>query len=200
MKHAFSPEMVYLFFVLGGLLALVEAGLTTFGIAGVLAGIFGSLMAVGISANNYEWWPLGPAAISILICCIPLALHRRVRIIELIATVSLGAGSLLFAILNESVTTGVFAAFATGGFYFAADRVFRFVEEAQNAPSTLGMDALVGRIANVKRWSGSTGTVMIDGAYWNASGPPGLRLGHRVRVVSFVGMHLGVIYSDDGNE
>ena len=56
------------------------------------------------------------------------------------------------------------------------------------------MDALVGRSAEVTRWSGREGSVTLDGAFWSARGPDdtAIAVGERVTVVSYEGMHLEV--------
>jgi membrane-bound ClpP family serine protease len=61
------------------------------------------------------------------------------------------------------------------------------------APSILGAEALVGRRATVRRATGKTGWVLLDGALWQArsSGRP-LRAHQTVRVLAVEGLELVV--------
>jgi len=194
MSDFFSPSVTYALFVLGGLAILAEASLTTFGVASVIALVFGAGVVFGVNTDGLIWWPLVIAGLSVVLSALPLALHRRIRGIELGATFVMGLGSLLFAVVNKDLITAVMAVVVTVAFYFVTTKLFEMVDSVNNARSPVGMDSMINEQATVRKWSGTSGTVILRGSYWTCDGPPGLSAGQSVRIVSHDGMRLRVIY------
>jgi membrane protein implicated in regulation of membrane protease activity len=54
------------------------------------------------------------------------------------------------------------------------------------------MESYVGRTTTVSAWDGTTGTVVLDGSFWNAEGPEGLAGDDEVVVSGYEGMRLTV--------
>jgi membrane protein implicated in regulation of membrane protease activity len=194
METFFSPSVTYALFVLAGFAVLAEAGFTTFGVASLVAALLGAGVLGGIAADDLVWWPLLIAGLSIVAAAFPLAIHRRVRSLELTSTVLLAIGSILFAALNRDWPTAAVALAVVVGFYFGTAKLFQMVDAMYNQPARTGMESLVGQSAVVRKWSGVQGTVALNGAYWTCDGPPGLAPGQSVRVVSHDGMRLQIVY------
>ena len=62
-----------------------------------------------------------------------------------------------------------------------------------------GAEGMVGRQAEVRRWSGSSGTVLVNGEWWQAESSSPLREGDTVTVVGIENLSL-VVAPERGNE
>ncbi len=62
----------------------------------------------------------------------------------------------------------------------------------RDRPPRTGLEALVGRRARVMDWDGRTGTVMVDGERWKASGSSSLAPGDQVRITEARSLTLTV--------
>src|SRR5688572_17162651 len=74
------------------------------------------------------------------------------------------------------------------GFPALFDRAARLYD----APSPVGMESYVGRKAVVSAWEGHTGSVVLDGSFWNAEGPDRFVDGDEVVVTGYEGMRFTV--------
>jgi membrane-bound serine protease (ClpP class) len=80
--------------------------------------------------------------------------------------------------------------------YFLASGVSAFVwmkvYRAMQIPVTSGQEAMVGRSAEVRSWSGRQGQVLFQGELWTARSPEPLPPGTRVRIEHVEGLKLWV--------
>ncbi len=187
-----EPAVTYIALVLATALLLVEVALPTLGVAGGLALLLFALAVYGITRQDLVWWPLLLAAAGVAIWTVLLVTRRPSVPAQVSAAAFFTAGSLVFCVLADDVPAVI--AGITGSIVLPA--VFPFLQkqarELMERPSDVGTESLVGRTAEVTRWSGSKGMVMLDGAYWNAVADDHLEPGDRVEVDAFAGMSLHV--------
>lgn len=187
-----EPAVVLICIVLAAGLLVAEFALPTFGLAGTLG--FGLLVfgAIGIEDAGLDWWPLSLVAVAVAYWCVMIARRDAPPVQQVIAIALFTAGAVYFGVLADDVTTVVVgllgAAGLAAGFPVLAERSARLL----GAPSATGMDAFPGQTAKVSAWTGTEGTVVLEGSFWNAQGPDGLAEGDDVVVTGYEGMTLTV--------
>ncbi len=67
-----------------------------------------------------------------------------------------------------------------------------YVVRAHHRPVVSGEHNVIGKMGVVESWSGTRGRIVVQGEYWNAAGPSGLRPGQSVRVTAISGLLLTV--------
>jgi membrane-bound ClpP family serine protease len=187
-----EPAVVLLAVTLASALIVAEFALPTLGIAGTAGGALIVLAVVGINDADLEWWPLSLTVIAVVLWCVMIA-RRKTSVVEQSIAVALYTGGAVgFGAIEGDATTIVlgllFAAGLAVGFPGLFDRAVRLYD----APSSVGMESYVGRTATVSAWDGTTGSVVLDGSFWNAAGPAGLGDGEDVVVTGYEGMRLSV--------
>jgi membrane-bound serine protease (ClpP class) len=190
-----EPAVVLVLLSLAAVLFVVEVALPTLGVAGTLSLLLGTAAAVGLAHQDADWWPLlGPVA-AVVLWAVMIARRSR-TIAEQATAVSLfTGGGVLFGVAEHDLTT-VFVAVLGGvivavDFRYLHDRALRLLQQ----PPQVGMEALVGRTAEVVRWDDEARTVRIGGSLWNAAGAEtliGLRPGLEVEVIGTAGMTVTV--------
>lgn len=80
--------------------------------------------------------------------------------------------------------------------YFVASGVSAFiwfkVYRAMQIPVVTGQEGMIGRLAEVRGWSGQQGQVFFQGELWTARSSKALPPGTRVRIASVEGLKLWV--------
>jgi len=187
-----EPAVVLLAVVLAAALLVGEFALPTLGIAGTAAAGLIVLAIVGISDAELDWWPLSLAIIAIVLWCVMIARRKTSVVQQAVAVGTFTAGALGFAVLESDATAIVLALASAAGLAVGFPTLFDRAARLYDAPSPVGMESYVGRPTEVSHWEGSTGTVVLDGSFWNAEGPEGLAEGDRVVVTGYEGMRLTV--------
>ena len=184
--------MVLLAVVLATVLVVGEFALPTLGVAGTAAAGLIVLAAVGINEADLEWWPLSLSIIAIVLWCVMIARRQTSVVQQGVAVGIFTAGSLGFGVVEEDPTTIVLALVSAAGLAIGFPYLFDRAARLHDAPSSVGMGSYVGRTAKVSAWEGTTGSVVLDGSFWNAEGPAGLAVDDDVDVTGFEGMRLTV--------
>jgi len=187
-----EPAVVLLAVVLAAALLVGEFALPTLGIAGTAAAGLIVLAIVGITEAELQWWPLSFAIIAIVMWCVMIARRRTSVVQQGVAVGIFTGGSLGFAILEADPTAIVLALASAGGLAVGFPTLFDRAARLYDAPSPVGMESYVGRPTEVSHWERTTGTVVLDGSFWNAEGPEGLAEGDHVVVTGYEGMRLTV--------
>jgi membrane-bound serine protease (ClpP class) len=189
-EFAQEPAVVLLAVVLATALLVFEFALPTLGIAGTAAAGLIVLAAVGINEGELEWWPLSLAVIAIIMWCVMIARRQTSVVQQAVAVGIFTAGSLAFSIVAEDVTAIVVSLASAAGLAVGFPYLFERAARLADAPSSVGMDSHVGRTAPVSAWEGTTGSVVLDGSFWNAEGPEGLAEGDEVVITGYEGMRF----------
>ena len=184
--------MVLLAVTLAAVLLVGEFALPTLGIAGTLAAGLIVLAAVGISEADLEWWPLSLTVVAVVLWCVMIARRQTSVVQQGVAVGIFTAGSLGFGVVEEDPTTIVLALVSAAGLAIGFPFLFDRAARLHDAPSPVGMASYVGRTAKVSAWEGTTGSVVLDGSFWNAEGPAGLAVDDEVDVTGFEAMRLTV--------
>jgi membrane-bound serine protease (ClpP class) len=187
-----EPAVVLLAVILAAVLLVGEFALPTLGIAGTAAAGLVVLAGVGISEAELEWWPLSLAIIAIVLWCVMIARRRTSVIQQGVAVGVFTGGSLGFGVIEGDITTIVLALISAAGLAVGFPALFDRAVRLYDAPSSVGMDSHVGRLATVSAWEGTTGSVVLDGSFWNAEGPAGVAEGDEVLVTGYEGMRFTV--------
>jgi membrane-bound ClpP family serine protease len=195
-----EPAVVLLAVALAAALLVGEFALPTLGIAGTAAAGLIVLAIVGIADAELEWWPLSLAIIAIVLWCVMIARRRTSVVQQAVAIGIFTAGSLGFALLESDLPAIVLALATAAGIAVGFPTLFDRAARLYDAPSPVGMESYVGRPTDVSAWEGTTGTVVLDGSFWNAEGPAGLTKGDHVVVVGYEGMRLVVRRPAPGSE
>lgn len=185
---AAHPSVVYVAVVLAAALLIIEIALPTLGLAGLTAFGLAAFAAVGISEGGFNWAPLLLCAVGVGLWAVMVARNEASVVQQAVAAGCFGTGSLLFAVAESDLPTFFLALGASLCLPAGFPVLFRKAGSLRDQPPAVGMESYVGRTATVSEWSGGRGTVTLDGSYWNAAGPGGLRPGDPVVVTGFEGM------------
>jgi membrane-bound ClpP family serine protease len=185
-----EPAVVLLAVVLAAALLVGEFALPTLGIAGTAAAGLLVLAIVGIAEAELEWWPLSLAVIAIVLWCVMIARRRTSVVQQGVAVGIFTGGALGFGVIEGDPTAIVLALASAGGVAVGFPALFDRAARLYDAPSPVGMESYVGRPATVSAWKGTTGSVVLDGSFWNAEGPEGPAEGDEVLVTGYEGMRL----------
>lgn len=187
-----EPAVVLLAVTLASALIVGEFALPTLGVAGTAAAALIVLAVVGIVDAELEWWPLSLTVIAVVMWCVMIA-RRKTSVVEQVIAVALYTGGALgFGIIEGDAATIVLALVLAGGLAIGFPQLFERAVRLYDAPSSIGMESHVGRTTVVSSWDGTTGNVVLDGSFWNASGPAGLAKDDRVVVTGYEGMTFTV--------
>ena len=185
--------------VAAGLIVL-EAAVPTFGIAGLLGTLAGGLAVWAVVEADKPWWSLLLVIVAIILWVILVAIHRRSTPLELTAVGLYAAGGVGYGIAAGDLSTIFIAILGAVGLAWAFPYAHRWTRGLVEAPSAMGMEAMVGRVGVIENVSGETLSVRIDGSLWNAQSalcPDGSQLpppqvGFRVVIISSSGSELVV--------
>lgn len=192
MDVANEPAVVLLAVTLASALIVAEFALPTLGIAGTAGAALIVLAVVGINDAGLEWWPLSAAAVAVVLWIVMIA-RRRTSVIEQCVAVGLyTAGAVGFGVLEDDVPTVVLGLVLAGGLAVGFPPLFDRAVRLYDAPSVVGMESHVGRTVTVSTWSGTSGSVVLDGSFWNADGPAGIKADDEVVVSGYEGMRFTV--------
>ena len=187
-----QPAAVLVLLSLAAALFVIEVALPTAGVAGTLALLLGVAALVGIDRQDAEWWPLLGPMTAVVLWAALVASRRRSPVLEPIALVLFGAGSVGFGWLADSpatVAVGLAITVTLGAGYPALHRAaMRLLER----PAQVGMEALVGVLGVVAEWDGAHGSVRLQGSLWTATSTAILAVGDEVEVQGFSGMTITV--------
>ena len=187
-----EPAVVLICVVLASALLVAEFALPTLGLAGALG--FGLLFfaIVGINDADLDWWPLSMVAVAVVFWCVMVARRIAPPVQQGVTIALFTVGSVGFGVLAGDVTTVVVALLGSAGLAAGFPVLFERSVRLLGAPSSTGMESFVGRSVPVTAWEGTAGTVVLEGSFWNAVGPPGLTDGDEVVVSGYEGMTLTV--------
>ena len=192
MDVANEPAVVLLAVTLASALIVAEFALPTLGIAGTAGAALIILAVVGINDAGLEWWPLSGVAVAVVLWIVMIA-RRKTSVVEQCVAVGLyTAGAVGFGVLEDDVPTIVLGLLLAGGLAVGFPSLFDRAVRLYDAPSVVGMESHVGRTVSVSSWSGTTGSVVLDGSFWNADGPSGLKADDEVVVSGYEGMRFTV--------
>lgn len=187
-----EPAVVLIAVVFAAALLVAEAGLPTFGLAGLTGAVLIGVAVVGIQDGDMEWWPLSLTAVAVGLWCVMIARRSTSVTQQAVAVGLFAAGSIGFGVLEADVPTIVLGLLGSAGLAFGFPVLFERATRLFNTPSTVGMEAYVGQVAKVTAWEVTTGTVQVEGSWWNATGPAGLVPGDDVVISEYEGSHLTV--------
>jgi membrane-bound serine protease (ClpP class) len=180
--------VAYACLVLAAFLAVLEAALPTFGIAGTVALVLGLVGAAGVVQAEGPWWPLLGVAVAALCWAVAVIGGRPRSGVERAGLGAFAAGSLLYGALADDLPTVAVGTGASVGASMLVPLLGARVAALRDAPSVTGQDALLGRPATVARWEGTRGTIRLEGSLWNAAGPADLSVGEAVLVEGWSGL------------
>lgn len=169
-------------------LAVVEAALPTFGIAGALALVLAIGGGAGVASGAGPWWPLAGLVLAAGCWTASVMGGRPGSRAERVGLAAFAGGSLLYGVLARDVPTlgvGVVASLLSARL---VPSLARRIAALRDTPSVTGQQALVGRLALVEHWDGQVGRVRLEGTLWNATGPTRLRPGDMVVVEGWSGL------------
>jgi membrane-bound ClpP family serine protease len=187
-----EPAVVLICVVLASALLVGEFALPTLGLAGTLGFGLLFLAIVGIEDADLDWWPLSLVAVAVVFWCVMIARRIATPTQQGVTIALFTAGSVAFGVLASDLTTIVVALLGSAGLAAGFPMLFERSVRLLGAPSSTGMESYVGQTVPVTAWSGTTGTVVLEGSFWNAEGPSGLAEGDEVVVSGYEGMTLTV--------
>jgi membrane-bound ClpP family serine protease len=187
-----EPAVVLLAVTLASALIVAEFALPTLGVAGTAAALLIVLAAVGINDADLEWWPLSLVVIAVVAWCVMIARRKSSVVEQCLAVALYTGGAVIFGVIEDDVTTVVLGLVSAAGFAVGFPTLLDRAVRLYDAPSVVGMDSHVGRTATVSAWAGTTGSVVLDGSFWNAEGPTGLHADEEVVVTGYEGMRFTV--------
>jgi membrane-bound ClpP family serine protease len=187
-----EPSVVLVAVTLAAALLVGEFALPTLGIAGTASAALIVLAGVGIADAELEWWPLSLVVIAVLMWCLAIARRKTSVVEQAIAVGIYTAGSVGFGVVESDPTTIVLAIASAAGLAVGFPSLFDRAVRLYDAPSSIGMESFVGRSTTVSAWDGTSGTVVIEGSFWNASGPEGLAADDEVVISGYEGMTFTV--------
>ena len=187
-----EPAVVLLAVSLAAALLVGEFALPTLGIAGTAAAGLLVLAIVGIAEAELEWWPLSLSVIAIVLWCVMIARRKTSVVQQAVAVGVFTAGALAFGVIEQDPATIVLALVSAAGMAVGFPALFDRAARLYDAPSPVGMDSYVGRTATVSAWEGRTGSVVLDGSFWNAEGAEAFVDGDEVVVTGYEGMRFTV--------
>jgi membrane-bound ClpP family serine protease len=186
-----APEIILVALSLGAALLLIEIALPTYGVAGTLAAVLGIAGVVAIDRQSADWWPLLGPALGVVLGEVLIARRQRNPFVEALAAGLFAGGAVTFGLLADSPGTAAVGAVLTVVLAAAFPRLHAAANRLLDRPNKTGMESLVGQRGTVVRWSGSAGTVRLQGSLWNAVGAE-LRKGDEVEVVGSTGSTIEV--------
>jgi membrane protein implicated in regulation of membrane protease activity len=188
-----QPVVAYVAFVLATSLALIEASLPTDGVAGVAAAVFAVIGVASVVVGGLVVWPLAVACLG-AVAWLTLLIRRRRNVgADVAAAVVFAVGSLAFALVGGfDVFVAVVAVVASVALAIGFVPLHRAALRLHESREDVGMTSFLGRTVEVRFWEETSGTVIVDGAFWSADGPAGLVPGDEVEVQWFEGMRLHV--------
>ena len=184
--------MVLVALTLSAALFLVEVALPTLGVAGFTSLALAVVALTAAGDQDQPWWPLLLVVAAVCLWTVLLAGQWAAPAYQLVAAGMFAAGSVGYGLLARDPATVALAAGASVVLPFCFSPLLRAASRLRQLPPQLGMEALVGRAGTVVRWSGSTGTVRVDGSLWSARSRHPLRPGAEVVVEGFTGMTVHV--------
>jgi len=178
---------------LAAALLLIEAALPTFGVAGTSAFALGVVAVASANETDAPWWPLLFVVVAVGLWAVVLAMHRDASTeLQVVAAALFATGSVAYGVLATDALTIVVAVVSSVGLPLAFPRLLGATRRLVDLPPQTGMEALVGRTAEVVHADGVHGTVTLDGSFWNVHGTVPLAPGSCVVVVAWSGMTLEV--------
>jgi membrane-bound serine protease (ClpP class) len=185
-----DPTLAFLFLSLGALLIVVELSHPGVGAAGVVGAILLLLAFFGLQV-------LPTTGVGVLLVFLAIALFvAEVFVPGVGVPAAGGAVSLALAgvfLVRGPVRASLPVVVTTAVLMFAAVIVVgRIAWRTRRAPTHTGHTAVTGRLAEVRRADGSTGQVLIDGAWWTVRAEQPLNIGQNVRVKEMDGLVLVV--------
>jgi membrane protein implicated in regulation of membrane protease activity len=188
-----APAVVLVATTLAAALLLIEAALPTFGVAGISAFGLGFVAVFAADDSDTAWWPLLLVVLAVGLWAVVLTLQRPAsKELQAVAGGLFAVGSITYGLLATDILTILIAIAASITLPLLFPRLLVATRRLVELPPQLGMEALVGRTAEVERADGVQGTVRIDGSFWNVHSASPIIRGTRVVVVSFSGMTLAV--------
>jgi membrane-bound ClpP family serine protease len=187
-----EPAVVLLAVTLAAALLVGEFALPTLGIAGTAAAGLIVLAIVGVAEAELDWWPLSLAIIAIVLWCVMIARRQTSVVQQAVAVGTFTAGALGFGVIERDPAAIALALASAAGVAIGFPALFDRAARLYDAPSPVGMESYVGRTATVSAWEGHTGSVVLDGSFWNAEGSEALAEGDVVVVTGFEGMRFTV--------
>jgi membrane protein implicated in regulation of membrane protease activity len=179
-----EPAVVLLAVAAATALFLIEAALPTVGIAGTMSLLLGAVAVAGIAHQDADWWPLAFVVFALGVWGVLIARRSGGAVGQAIAALSFAGGSIGFGIAADdapAIITGIVTSVVlAAGFPRLLDAANRLL----NQPSQVGVEAFIGREAEIIEWDGAAGRVRIEGSLWNARSatPLPVRAGDHVRV------------------
>ena len=187
-----EPAVVLLAVTLAAALLVGEFALPTLGIAGTAAAGLIVLAIVGITEAELDWWPLSLSIIAIVLWCVMIARRRTSVVQQAVAVGVVTAGALGFGVIEGDPAAIALALASAAGVAIGFPALFDRAARLYDAPSPVGMESYVGRTAAVSAWEGRTGSVVLDGSFWNAEASEALADGDEVVVTGYEGMRFTV--------
>ncbi len=160
-----SPEVAYLFFVIGLALLVFELFTAGVGVAGVLGAVFVALGSYGLAALPTRWWAIGLLLLSLLLMAIDIQTNvpRLYTILGLICFV-FGTFLLYDGVPMSRVTAG---AGIIGAFLYAYSGMPSMVRTRFSTP-TIGRKWMIGEMGEALTSIDPEGTVKIRDVSWRA--------------------------------
>ena len=187
-----EPAVVLVCVVLASALIVAEVALPTLGLAGFTGAFLIAVAAVGINDGGMEWWPLSLAALAVGFWSVMIARRSTSTAQQAIAVGLFTVGSVYFGMLESDPLTIVLALLGAVGLAAWFPALFERSTRLLDAQPEVGMEAFVGRPTHVTAWAGTEGSVQLEGAFWNATGPGDLAVGDEVVITGYEGMQLTV--------
>ncbi len=187
-----EPAVVLVCVVLASALIVAEVALPTFGLAGFTGAALVAVAAVGINDAGMEWWPLSLTALAVGLWSVMIA-RRSTSVAQQAVAVGLCAiGGVSFGVLEEDPITIVLASLGAAGLAAGFPALLEQSSRLLDAQPEVGMEAFVGLSAPVTAWAGTVGSLQLEGAFWNATGPAGLAVGDEVVITGYQGVQFTV--------
>ena len=187
-----EPAVVLICVVLAAALIVAEVALPTFGLAGFTGFALVVVATIGINEGDMEWWPLSLMAVAVGLWSVMIARRTTTVVQQAVAVGLFTVGGVYFGVLEDDPLTIVLALLGAVGLAAGFPVLLERSSRLLNAQPEVGMEAFVGRDATVTAWAGSDGSIQLEGAFWNATGPQGLAVGDTVVVTDYEGMRFTV--------
>jgi membrane-bound ClpP family serine protease len=149
-------------------LFVVEAALPTVGLAGTAGLACGALAVAGVAHQEATWWPLTGVAFAIVVWSVLVARHHAPARWQAVAAVLFAGGGVGFGLYAHDAATVATALAGAALLALGYPRLFAAAARLDTQPPAVGIESLVGRRAEVVDWSGTSGTVRLDGSLWTA--------------------------------
>lgn len=194
-----DPNIAFLLLLAGVYGLIIEAAAPGIGVGGVVGGIS---LVLGLFALNL----LPVDATGLLLMGLGVAMLVAEAFIPAFGV--LGIGGLVALLLGAVIafdfdapgfrlSPGVVGVAAGAGALLLLVTL-RVVWRSRGRPARTGGQGMIDAPGRVLDWSGSAGAVLVHGERWTATGPPGLRPGQRIRVVTRRGLRLEIAATEEG--